>query len=294
MEDLTQSQEQQQDSCSMLVIDGDAIPYIIAWNNKEHSEVEIVHNAVDSFMNDFLTITQAPQFIGIIANDNSRCFRYDVYKFKPYKGNRQGEKEPWIAYWEPIIRKYLQDKWGFVQAPSWLETDDIVAMLALDNLKAVICSPDKDLRQISGYFYNYKNLGTETSKGIEVVTKQEAYRNFCMQLLTGDTTDNIAGVVNMGEVKARKLLEETSEMLWMNAIKLAYQKQYGPYYGDIIYRETLNTIQMFTSQHPLWEAFTGSELANRFLPIEDYTQYIRNTSEYGQSIRGRIESQAFG
>jgi len=284
MEESKQSIPLQQDFCSLLVIDGDAIPYILGWFNREHSEVEIMHSAVDSWMNDFLTITAAPQFVGVLAAPQSHCFRYAIYKYKPYKGNRQ-EKEPWIKYWEPIVKERLISKWGFKYAPDYLETDDVVATLALGNPKAIICSPDKDLRQIPGYFYNYKDFGSEKHKGLETVDMKQASRNMHYQLLVGDGVDNIAGVAGMGAVKADKLLNETNTLMWTNAVKMAYQKQYGPHYGDIIYQQTLETIQMVTPDHPLWNKFGFN--------VEDYLAGVKNSADYVRSIHREVEREAF-
>jgi hypothetical protein len=273
-----------QDFCSLLVIDGDAIPYILGWFNREHAHVEMMYQAIDTWMHDFLTITGAPQFLGILAAPQSHCFRYAIYKYKPYKGNRQ-EKDEWIKFWEPIVKDYLVDKYHFKYAPDYLETDDVVATLALGNPKAIICSPDKDLRQIPGYFYNYKDFGGEKHPGLETVDLKQATRNLHMQLLTGDGVDNINGITNMGEVKANKLLNETNPMLWTNAVKMAYQKQYGPHYGDIIYQQTLETIQMITPDHPLWSKFG--------FDVEHYLAGVKNSVDYVRSIHRTIEQETF-
>jgi len=286
MDDSKQLMLQQQDYSDILVIDGDAIPYMIGWFQKEHADIERTNEAVDSFMNDFLLITGASKFIGILAfngwpnlNNTDKCFRYDVYKYKPYKGTRP-EKPDWIKFWEPHIRQRLIERWGFVCAPAWLETDDVVAYLS-SLIDGIICSPDKDLKQMPGAFYNYKELGTEKHKGVEIVTPREALRNFYTQLLVGDSTDNVNGVTNMGIVKADKLLNETSEMLWQTEVKLAYQKQYGPHYGTLIFLETKFVIQMMTPTHDLWETYK--------FEVEDYIKLIKNSSEYVRSFRGEVE-----
>jgi len=289
MDDLKQSMPQPPGYSDLLVIDGDAIPYMIGWFQKDHADVERTNEAVDSFMNDFLTITCASRFIGILAFGGwpnitlEKCFRYEVYKYKSYKGSRP-EKDEWIKFWEPHIRQRLIERWGFVCAPAWLETDDVVAYLSAAET-GIICSPDKDLKQMPGAFYNYKELGTEKHRGVEIITEKEALRNFYFQLICGDSTDNVHGVNGMGEVKANKLLNETSEMLWKNEVKLAYQKQYGPHYGEIIYEETFNVIKMMTPEHPLWEYYTrvyGFE-------IEDYIKAIKNSNEYVRSFHREVE-----
>ena len=120
---------------------------------------------------------------------------------------------------------------------------------------------------------------------MEIVTKQQAKYNLYYQLLVGDTTDNINGCTGMGDVKVKKLLEESSELMWNTAVKLAFQKQYGPYYGEIIYNETLWAIQMMTPSHPLWKKYSNTY----GFTVEDYTGKIRNTSEYVRSIHRQIE-----
>ena len=291
MDDSKQLMPQQQDYSDILIIDGDAIPYMIGWFQKEHTDINRTNEVVDSFMNDFLVITGASKFIGILAFNGwpngistSKCFRYDLYQYKPYKGNRSGEKDEWIKFWEPHIRQRLIERWGFSCAAAWLETDDVVAYLSVVT-KGIICSPDKDLKQMPGAFYNYKEIGTEKHKGVEIVTPKEALRNFYFQLLVGDSTDNINGVTGMGEVKANKLLNETSEMLWGVEVRLAYQKQYGSYYGPIIYLETEDVIQMMTPTHRLWEQYARVYGFN----IQDYIKQIKNSRDYARSFRREVE-----
>jgi hypothetical protein len=113
----------------------------------------------------------------------------------------------------------------------------------------IICSPDKDLRQIPGQHYCYK-----TGKQHQV-SAEKALWNWCMQMLCGDDTDNIAGVPGMGPKKSEKLLEEGCSFEWRDIVKLAYQKYFGAYYGDIIYQETAAAITLMSPAHPLWETF---------------------------------------
>ena len=243
------------ESCEYLVIDGDTIAYMIGWHHRDHTDEALIKHAVDQWLKDFFAIAGMKYYIGVLApNNSSNCFRKNIYKYKPYKGNRT-EKEEWIKFWEPIIRQHLADEWWFTLAPNHLETDDVVAAIVEGNPKAVLCSPDKDLKQIPGFHLNYKQNTEDSPLQVDIIEYNTAKRNLWTQVLTGDTTDNVNGITGMGEAKAKKLLDETQQLLWENAVQLAYQKQYGPYYGPIIFTETYNTIRLMTPSHPLWDSY---------------------------------------
>ena len=263
-----------------MVIDGDGIIYMFAYTNREHKDIESLQKGLDDWMNDLLKLTKIENFIGVLAGDNSRCFRYDTYKYAPYKGSRQGEVEEYVAFWKPVIREHLCNKWGFVKAPAWMETDDLVAFIANNNPKMVISSPDKDLKQIAGYFYNYKDIGTEKHKGLETVTPDQATYNFNLQMIIGDSTDGIAGITGMGEVKGKKLLSDTDPIFWESTIRQAYFKQYGKYYGEIIYQETLRTLMLLIPLHHLFDAM----LKAYGKWWEPYLECIRKSENYVKSV----------
>lgn len=78
------------------------------------------------------------------------------------------------------------------------EADDALGMNQTEG--AVICSIDKDLLQIPGQHYNFvKGLWTE-------ITELDGWFNFYVQLLVGDTSDNIPGCPGIGKVKAPRIL----------------------------------------------------------------------------------------
>lgn len=256
----------------ILLIDGDSIPFIIGWNNKDHTDVPVVRAAVRTFISDLFTFTGAQQYLGVLAAAvSNQCFRHSIYKYNRYKGSR-GEKEDWVKYWDPIIRKILFEEWNFQQAPAHLETDDVIATLGENNSDTVICSPDKDLKQISGWFYNFKEMGQVDKKPFTYVSTAEANRNFLIQLLTGDSSDSVNGVSGMGPVNAKKLLDAANSFTEMLAVKNAYQKQYGPYYGPTIYDETYYTLRMMTPSNDWWHKYG--------FDIEEYRKFIRNTPRY--------------
>jgi DNA polymerase I len=128
-----------------------------------------------------------------ISGDNN--FRYDVDE--NYKGNRDPNAKP---IHEHAIRNYLITHWG-AEVVDYIEVDDEVSILAMENPALnVIVTIDKDLDNTAGWHYNYDK------DKIYFVSDQEADHNFCLQLLTGDTTDNIKGCRGVGKVKASDIL----------------------------------------------------------------------------------------
>lgn len=236
---------------SLLVIDGDAIAYMIGWFHRDHDDEELVKKAVDSWIREFFLLTSAARYIGVLsAPSGSTMIREQMYKFKKYKGNRK-EKEDWIQKWEPIINGHLISAYGFIRVIDTWETDDYVALassyLTENNVPHKICSPDKDLKQIPGAHIDYRKTNAEQTGVLEiVVSREEANYNWCMQLLMGDATDNVAGLPGIGEKKAKDMLKDVDPMMWRNTVRLAYDKYFGEYYGKIIYKETVAAITILT------------------------------------------------
>lgn len=238
------------------LIDADSIVYIVAWNFKDDEPFaqDTVKRACDDFVRTILTMVKADEYIGVFSSKEN--FRHKNYKYQPYKGNRPAKPE-FIVKWEVTIKGHLTEKWGFYTSPS-LEADDIVVALAathpIDHL-AVVCSPDKDLRQVAGPFYDYRLSANQ----FETITEQQACINLWKQVLTGDATDNISGVPGLGEVKVKKLFDEVAstedlnDINLMQVVRAQFVKYFGPYYGPEIYMQTLQAVMMVRPGHSLWE-----------------------------------------
>jgi len=143
-----------------------------------------------------------------------KTFRDEIAVTKPYKGTRETHK-PWHYN---NISVYLRDVLGAVTVTG-IEADDAmaIAQVASDG-NSVICSRDKDLRQVPGWVYSWE-LGKQPSFGPHLVTqegtlelndkkkiKATGLASFYAQLLTGDTVDNIPGLKGVGPVAAFEAL----------------------------------------------------------------------------------------
>ena len=116
-----------------------------------------------------------------------------------YKANRLSQPRP--VHLE-ATRDYLVRKWGATILTDAYEVDDRLAMEATPN--TVICSIDKDLRQIEGNHYN------PVKDTFEVVSSEDAAITLYASMLIGDSSDNLRGIDGLGPVKAGRLLSGLS------------------------------------------------------------------------------------
>lgn len=178
-------------------------------------------------------------------------FRYDVYELDEYKGGRP-VKSPLTKLVESTLRNNEMYQHYTIEG---LEADDLICYWAwqcrMDKVDYVVCSPDKDMKQVPGQYFKCKGDST----GIETITEDMAlyYRN--LQLITGDTTDRILGVPGMGPVKAEKLLKENQGDP-IGAIAALYTRHFGQKFGRIFFRQTIDTVTMMTPYHSFHSNFT--------------------------------------
>ena len=125
-------------------------------------------------------------------------FRNDIATTAPYKGNRADKVKPKHL---AALRSHLMQEWK-ADMSEGQEADDSIAIEATTlGDDGVIVSLDKDLDQVAGWHYNF------IKKEAYYVTEDEGLLRLYMQILTGDTADNIIGLRGIGNVKAKKMLE---------------------------------------------------------------------------------------
>jgi len=112
-----------------------------------------------------------------------------------YKGHRNRKKP--CGYKRVINR--LKTEYEVILMPT-LEADDALGIYATQNPGNVICSPDKDMRQIPGRLFDMSEMMN--------VEKAEGEKWHLVQTLAGDQTDGYAGVPGIGVKRAITLFEE--------------------------------------------------------------------------------------
>lgn len=160
-----------------------------------HMDVGVAKQEVDEFMQNLKKRLKVPAILLVFTGRNN--FRYSVEP--SYKQNRAGRKRYHLI---PILRKYMTSKYD-TKVIDGIEGDDTMGILAtMFKGEYIICSTDKDLKQIPVTHYNWE---TDEMVG---VTPEEGERYFLQQVLTGDPTDGYGGCPGIGPDAAQKFLDE--------------------------------------------------------------------------------------
>lgn len=182
-----------------LLIDGDILVFRSAFSAEDEEEPFIACARANTMIQEMCAETGASDYEVWLSGPKN--FRYDIYP--EYKANRIKSKRP---KWELCVKQYLiidhNANWS-----DGCEADDMLGVRQYQLKDSCIATIDKDLKQIKGNHYNF------VTKQAFVVTAEEADRFFYYQMLTGDPTDNIKGVYNIGPKKADRILSESEDIL---------------------------------------------------------------------------------
>lgn len=205
----------------VALIDADSIIHIVAYNYRDCEDPSFMFAKVGEMVQQILSAVNCSEYQGFIGG--TRCFRYDLAKTKPYKGNRPAKPE-WIQKWEFPIKAYLRDTFAFIVCDS-VEADDAVSIysraLAKEGKTPLVCGCDKDLKTIPGNHYDYKK------QTFCHMSETEAARLFWKQMVTGDSTDGILGCRGKGP-KAAEILDTTDNVGHMRRfVEQMYHAVYG-------------------------------------------------------------------
>jgi 5'-3' exonuclease len=186
--------------------------------------------------------------------DESILFFSDSVNFRKsidpaYKGHRNRKKP---CGYKRVINK-LKEDYHVVVMPS-LEADDALGIYATKESGHIICSPDKDMRQIPGDLYDLTNE-------VVTITKEEGDRWHLIQTMAGDQTDGYGGVPSIGIKRADALLTEKGAT-WNTVLETFLEK--GLTEDEALMNARLAKILQvedydFTNQEPrLWSPISDS------------------------------------
>lgn len=126
-------------------------------------------------------------------------FRNKIATIQPYKGNRKNSIKP---LHHEYLRHLLATKYNSTVV-NYYEADDLLAINHTElGKKSILCSIDKDLRQVPGLNYDIKR-----DEFVEI-DQYHADLKLCTQWIMGDATDNIPGLAGYGEKRALQFLLE--------------------------------------------------------------------------------------
>jgi DNA polymerase-1 len=196
----------------LALIDGDIVCYRCAAVNENAAE-GIAKWQADQLLTRIIEDVNASDWKVFLSGDNN--FRYKLYP--DYKANRRDMVKP--KHLE-VLREHLVLEWNAVICDGY-EADDAlgIAQKSAGPFESVVCTIDKDLRQLAGCHYHFVNR-----QWVEV-SDLDATKNFYTQLLTGDATDNIRGCPGIGPVKAARALADCkTEVECYQAVEKLYRE----------------------------------------------------------------------
>ena len=146
-------------------------------------------------------------------------FRKDLKQgFTKYKGKRREKPANY-----KFLRDYVLKNHETISVANY-EADDTASIEGTALLKAeklfMVGTIDKDWKMIGGLFYNMQY------KTLKAISKTEAIEYFHIQLITGDSVDNIPGVFGMGPKKAEKVVKGKTLIKQFESIIRQYKKHY--------------------------------------------------------------------
>jgi len=226
-----------------LAVDGDYIAYRVAAACEEEDAQECC-TAIDNMLYDArinTNINRMRVYLG--GKDN---FRIKAATTKPYKGNRKDTPKPrHLAH----CRRYLITDYKAIVVNGY-EADDAIATDMVVN-GAWHCGVDKDLHQVAGTHYNV------VTKATTVISEEEAILTYYRQLLTGDSTDNIGGLPQIGAVKASNAITDATTAR-RDTIEM-YKQVCADKLPDVVVRDYFNEqeafVKMVTTLN-LWDLIT--------------------------------------
>lgn len=211
-----------------LLIDGDIVLYQQAWSHQKkfewdeetttiYTNEDAAREGVVSFFNNLYAELKATEMLIMVTGGDN--FRKKVCS--SYKSNRKTVEKP-LLY--PACVEALNEAFPVISEPK-LEADDLMGIYATDPLlvkgEKIVCTIDKDLRQVPCILYNF------TKKKKEVIRDIEADFWFYCQCLQGDPGDGYHGCPKIGKVKAEKILSSagnTAADLWA-AVVATYESK---------------------------------------------------------------------
>ena len=230
----------------VLLVDGDGLAYYCAGNDDTDAG-EARANLISKVKSAQRACNAERVVILLTSSGSHKGHRYAIARVKPYQGQRVNSRRP--KNWQHL-RECMEAGGTFpfdIQATAVAEADDLFGMWAYDQPEnVVICTQDKDMRMLPGMHLDWvthrthkvacqDHDGVLTVFNSEFNDKQYGPKWFWLQMLHGDTADNIPGLPKYvvdgkakpcGEVTAGKFLAD-EQLPHLRVAEL-----YRSYYGD--------------------------------------------------------------
>jgi len=171
------------------VIDGDWLAYTAAC----YADNEGFDWLEDRIQYDYSNIASRFSTCAVAFScSRSDNFRRDFWPL--YKANRDGKPKPEFL---KDAMDMLRERSEMVLDRPRLEADDLISMLICEGWCGVAI--DKDMRTVPGWHWNPRKEDNPVK-----VSEEEAAAFERVQIIAGDSTDNIFGILGRGEAWAKK------------------------------------------------------------------------------------------
>lgn len=227
----------------VLHVDGDYLAYWAGGNDSTSVQTSRT-NALGKIESMRVDSGSERVVVHLTADGSHKANRFIIATIKPYQGQRKSGRKPKNhAY----LREVLLDLHSpLLQAKVWgaREADDGMAYVARTNDPdlVVLATRDKDMRMLSGWHIEWqehsmtfvpRDTFSLTANGLVYGTHW-----FWLQLLQGDTADNIPGLPRYVDAngKEQKIADKTAAKIlsWCESNEEAYDSVislYRSYYG---------------------------------------------------------------
>lgn len=185
---------------TIALVDGDIVAYR-ASASAEKDDERIALIRAHRTLQDIVSVTGADEIKVFLSGSTN--FRKDIYP--EYKANRDHLPRPRFLQ---AVREFIVLDWS-AEVTDGYEADDALGVASQEREigSSIVCSIDKDLRQLPGVHYNF------VTGEFSTVDEIEGWRNFYKQLVLGDRGDNVPGFDGKMRLKFPKFLFEIREAL---------------------------------------------------------------------------------
>ena len=205
----------------LYLIDGHALVYRVYYAfmkrpimNSKGLDTSVLYGFTKTLLE--IIMREGPTHIGVAFDPGGKNFRHDWYP--DYKANRQPTPEV-IANSLPLLKELIEAfNIPLLILPGY-EADDVIGTMAKraekEGFSVYMLTPDKDYAQLVSP--NIFMMKPRTGGEIECLGIDEICQLYSIQspeqvidvlTLWGDAVDNIPGVNGIGEVRAKKLINE--------------------------------------------------------------------------------------
>ena len=222
----------------ILLVDGDGLAYYCA--GKDDSDAGLARAALRDKVSSAARVVGAERVIVLLtASGSHKGHRYAIARVKPYQGQRANSRRP--SNWR-ALRDYMESpEFPFeVERTAVAEADDLFGYYAHRQPEdVVIYTQDKDMRMLPGKHLDWVSHRVYTvAPNTDYIFNEKQYgpKWFWLQMLHGDTADNIPGLPKyldpndklkpVGDVTAGKLLADE------HLLHLRVAELYRGYYGE--------------------------------------------------------------